>query len=199
MIYPYPFDREKALECVLYLASNVDEPDLHRISKLLYFADKRHLELHGRLLYGDQYVAMQYGPVPSKIYGVLKGAGDAGSQGAGDAESRKPDLATLVESARIALSVKGHVVKPLREADTLEFSDSDQECLDWAINEYGNCTFDELSRLGHAEEAWKQAAKNAAKNAPVNVPINVEAMTIGARNREALLADLRDPFPGEAE
>lgn len=57
--YPYPFDREKALECVLYLASRIAEPGLHNISKLLYFADKRHLDMHGRLLYGDEYVAME--------------------------------------------------------------------------------------------------------------------------------------------
>lgn len=183
MEYPYPFDREKALECVLYLASKLAEPDLQNISKLLYFADKRHLDMHGRLLYGEQYRAMEYGPVPSKIYGVLKDVGDT--------ESGSPDIATLVENARESLSVEGYSIRPLREADTLEFSDSDQECMDWAIEEYGTSSFDELSGLGHAEEAWKQTERNA--------PITVEAMTIGARDREALLADLRDPFPGTAE
>jgi len=181
--YPYPFDREKALECVLYLASRVAQPGLHNISKLLYFADKRHLDLHGRLLYGDEYVAMEYGPVPSQIYDVLKAVGGAGACG--------PKLAALVEEAKRSLSVTGYSVRPLRDADAMEFSDSDQECLDWALEKYGHCSFDELTELSHAEEAWKQTEKNA--------PITVEAMTIGARNREALLADLRDPFPGTAQ
>jgi len=183
MIYPFAFEPERALESLLYVAAKLPRPTLHSISKMLYFADKRHLDMHGRLLYGDEYVAMEYGPVPSQIYDVLKAVGGT--------ESCRPNLAALVENAKISLSVTGYSIRPLRDGDAMEFSDSDQECLDWALEKYGHCSFDELTELSHAEEAWKQTAKNA--------PITVEAMTPGARKREALLADLRDPFPGTAE
>lgn len=106
-------------------------------------------------------------------------------------ESCGPNFAALVEAAKSAISVTGYSVRPLRDADAMEFSDSDQECLDWALEKYGQCSFDELTELSHAEEAWKQTARNA--------PITVEAMTIGARDREALLEYLRDPFPGTAQ
>jgi len=66
---------------VLYLAARLPRPGLHNIAKVFYFADKRHLREYGRLICGDSYVAMKYGPAPSAIYGMLKAVrGDARDQ-----------------------------------------------------------------------------------------------------------------------
>jgi hypothetical protein len=40
MSYPFIFDDEQAIEAILYIAQNVKEPTFHRISKVMYFADK---------------------------------------------------------------------------------------------------------------------------------------------------------------
>src|SRR5574340_1046315 len=66
------FDREKALETILFVAKNLATPTLHSVSKVLYLADKRHLQDYGRLICGDRYIAMEYGPVPSAIYNMMK-------------------------------------------------------------------------------------------------------------------------------
>lgn len=48
------FDRDKALEAIIYVAKNLASPSLHSISKILYLADKRHLQHFGRLICGDR-------------------------------------------------------------------------------------------------------------------------------------------------
>src|SRR3989338_2956187 len=56
------FDRDKALEAILYIAKNLHSPTYHSISKMLYLSDKLHLQEYGRLICGDRYIAMDNGP-----------------------------------------------------------------------------------------------------------------------------------------
>lgn len=179
MQYPFPFEPAKAVECVLYLAARLPRPGLHNIAKIFYFADKRHLREYGRLICGDRYVAMKYGPVPSAIYGMLKAV-------RGDARDQWTPARAVVKEAKRALAVSRHRVKPLREADLLELSDSDVKCLEWALKKYGRCLFDALTRMSH-DAAWKSAKPNTA--------ISLEAMTANCRGRGALLDYLRNPTP----
>jgi len=67
----FSFDRDKALEVILYVSSKVK--DLYHLLKIIYFADKKHLSLYGRFISGDSYIAMNNGPVPSQSYDILKG------------------------------------------------------------------------------------------------------------------------------
>lgn len=177
--YPFPFEPAKAVECVLYLAAGLPRPGLHNIAKIFYFADKRHLREYGRLICGDRYVAMKYGPVPSAIYGMLKAV-------RGDARDQWTPRRDVVELAKGALAVSKYRVKPLREADLMELSDSDVKCLCWAVKKYGRCLFDELTNISH-DSAWK--------NTPTNTVITMEGITAEYRNREALLDYLQNPSP----
>lgn len=182
LIYPFPFEPERALASLLYVAERLRQPTLHSISKILYFADKRHLWKYGSLMFGDQYVAMENGPVPSAIYDMLKAVRDNAT-----AQSVH---GIPIEKLKQSMSVTGFSVTPLRAADPMELSESNEECMDWAIEEHGNRTFGELIDRSH-DETWAQTAPNGA--------ISVEAMTLGVKNREALLEYLRDPFPGTAQ
>jgi len=56
------FDSEKALEAILYVASKAPIPDIYHVGKILYYADRFHLEAFGRLITGDQYNAMKVWP-----------------------------------------------------------------------------------------------------------------------------------------
>ncbi|MDD9884665.1 MAG: Panacea domain-containing protein [Gammaproteobacteria bacterium] len=179
MQYPFPFEPAKAVECVLYLAARLPRPGLHNIAKIFYFADKRHLREYGRLICGDSYVAMKYGPVPSAIYGMLKAV-------RGDARDQWTPPRAVVKRAKDALAVSGCRVKPLREADLMELSDSDVECLEWAVKKYGRCLFNELTHVSH-DAAWKST--------PPNTAISLEAMTTHCRGRGALLNYLRNTAP----
>ena len=49
-----------------------DKLDFQTILKSCYFADKEALVMRRRPIFGARYVAMQYGPVPTEIYEMLK-------------------------------------------------------------------------------------------------------------------------------
>jgi uncharacterized phage-associated protein len=188
MKHPFLFDPEKAVETILYIANKVQGADFHRISKLMYFADKIRLEEAGRFICGDSYMAMKHGPVPCKTYDILK--------------SMRGDGLSVIESAKISFTVfDTNIVKPLREADLDYFSDSDLECLDKVISrqkflraktfawksEYGELSFWKLTELSH-DSAWQSADENDC--------IEIEQIVGTIANAELLLEHLKDRFPG---
>ncbi|MEK7221817.1 MAG: Panacea domain-containing protein, partial [Nitrospirota bacterium] len=61
----FRFDPDKAIQAILFVARSITGATFHQISKIIYFADKDHLQKYGRLICGDSYVAMKHGPVPS--------------------------------------------------------------------------------------------------------------------------------------
>lgn len=172
---PFKYNPNAALSAVLYVASGVAEPTFHKVAKVLYFADRKHLERYGRLIFGDIYVAMKNGPVPSRVYDLLKAAR------AGTLENP-----TLEITQRTVDGWNAPVVKALAEPDLDELSESDLLCLDEAIAEYGNKSFAELTRLSH-DAAWKSADENDF--------ISVEALAKSLQNPEALLEQIWNPHP----
>ena len=77
----FRFEPGKAISALLYVSSRLIErrqqnpvatPDIHRISKVLYFADQKHLTRYGRPIVGDTFIAMENGPVPSQTYDMVK-------------------------------------------------------------------------------------------------------------------------------
>ncbi|MEP7246474.1 MAG: Panacea domain-containing protein [Gammaproteobacteria bacterium] len=67
---PWNFDPDKAVEAILFTSTTAGTT-LYETLKLLYLADKLHLERYGRLIFGDHYVAMEHGPVGSDAYDVM--------------------------------------------------------------------------------------------------------------------------------
>lgn len=69
----FKFAPEKARAAVHWLVRERQGIDLHTLLKACYFADKRHLNEHGRPIFGATYRAMRFGPVPLEIYEMAKG------------------------------------------------------------------------------------------------------------------------------
>lgn len=69
----FKFAAEKALAAIHWMLRQSDGLDLHAMLKSCYFADKEHLNAHGRPIFGATYRAMKYGPVPIEIYEMAKG------------------------------------------------------------------------------------------------------------------------------
>jgi len=146
----FAFDREKAIETILYIANRIERPTYHSITHLLYFADKTSLERYGRFICGDDYYAMENGPVPSNIYNLLK-------------ESQHTDQYGFVTDPRPR-------VKPLRDANPDFFSRSDIECLDQAIASCGEDPFWKIKGESHDEayvEAWENRGSKASQRMKV--------------------------------
>ncbi len=140
MAIRYSVDIHKAIEVLLYVANQV--PDTYNALKVIYFADKHHLGEYGRLIYGDDYVAMRLGPVPSLAYDIVK-------KMRGDGAS----WLTLPKSPDF--SVEGNNIVPNRTPELDLLSESDIESLNKAIEQYGKMSFGELRDISHKDEAFR--------------------------------------------
>lgn len=69
----FKFAASKALAAIAWMVQQKQSIDLHSLLKACYFADKRHLNAHGRPIFGARYRAMPWGPVPLEIYEMAKG------------------------------------------------------------------------------------------------------------------------------
>lgn len=143
------FKREKAIEVILYLVDKIPDSDVYGICKLLYLADKTHLEKYGRFIFGETYCAMENGPTPSNTYDLLKEAGS------------KP----LPE-----LTVEGHRVTALRKANLDYLSESDIECLNQVIDIWGNVPNWQKKEAAHdsaGSKAWEKRGNKRSVMMPV--------------------------------
>jgi len=147
---PFQFDQEKAAETIIYLAKKLQNADVLGICKLLYFADKTSLERYGRFIFGDEYVAMKAGPVPSHVYDLLKSARETDEYG---------------------FKVEGNKVVPLRRAKVDLLSESDLTCLNQIIELYGNAPNWKRIDDSH-DDAWEAAWESREDRD--SVPINLE-------------------------
>lgn len=69
----FKFSPEKAFAALSWMVSDHPGIDLHAALKSCYFADRAHLNLHHRPIFGATYRAMRFGPVPLEIYEMAKG------------------------------------------------------------------------------------------------------------------------------
>jgi len=69
----FKFSAPKAFAAITWMVRQQGRIDLHSLLKACYFADKRHLNEHGRPVFGARYRAMPWGPVPLEIYEMAKG------------------------------------------------------------------------------------------------------------------------------
>ena len=145
----FTFDRDKAIEAILYLAARISDPTFHSIGKLMYFADKTSLERYGRFICGDDYFAMQWGPFPTHTYDLMKAAA-------------RGDV--------FPFTVQGHSIAPARPADTELLSESDIDCLDASIRLYGNVPMWKRHE-DSADSAYQQAWEQRGESGSVRMPI----------------------------
>lgn len=143
------FDRDKALEAILFVAKSLRNPTFHSISKMLYLSDKLHLQEYGRLICGDRYIAMEYGPVPSAIYNMMKVAAKK--------QSIDVDWDEIIQDA---LEIRrGRDVFPKRDCDVDMLAESEVESIKKTIAEYGNKSFGQLTDITH-DSAWSATDDN---------------------------------------
>ena len=151
----FRFEEKKALSAILYISQKLTErhqvckeakPDMHRISKILYFADRKHLARYGRPILGDHFVAMKDGPVPSKTYDLMKAI-----------KGESPFCSADKFSDHF--EVKGFMVHPKMAPDLAEFSESDIECINESLQENQDLSFGQLRDKSH-DWAYNRASEN---------------------------------------
>ena len=141
------FDKTKTLNALLYVANRVKRKDFHKIFKVIYFADRQHLADWGRPITGDTYIAMEAGPVPSRLYDMLKIV-------------RGDSYISDTEGLGAYFQVENWMyVRPLVDADLNKLSANEQQALSDAITKYAGLSYDEIKEKSH-DTAWRSTARD---------------------------------------
>lgn len=167
------FDVEKAIETIIYIAGHAPHPDIYHVLKIMYFADKEHLSKYGRFICNDTYIAMNNGPVPSGAYDIIKHVRGDGYH---------PCVDQHAENSFEVRKRPDYKIIPLRNFDSDLLSESDIECLNKAITQYGSLTFDRLKELSH---------DGAFNSADENDEISIEAIAATLEDGDLLVNYLR--------
>jgi hypothetical protein len=144
----FSVNKQKVIEALVYLATKRPRIDIFHVCKVFFYADLDHLRRYGRPIFGDRYVAMDDGPVPSFALNVAKRQAPF----AGAAWVQEFDR-------RIQVDDSDNYVRLIACSEMHDglFSRTDIACLDRAIECYADMPFLRLWKRVHAEPAYKAA------------------------------------------
>ena len=131
------FKERKIVESLAYLAERLELTDI-KAYKLLWLSDRLHLGRYARTITGDQYYALEHGPIPSYVKKIVNG------------RVKSEDFISLFNVSGKSLLL----VSTPHRYDYL--SDSDKQVLDEVIAAYGSEDEEELSRVSHLSPEWKR-------------------------------------------
>jgi hypothetical protein len=139
----FKFAPAKALSAILWMLEQHSPLDLHTILKTCYFADKTHLNKHGRPVFGATYRAMKFGPVPLEIYEMTKS---------------EPLWLSELALDNYPWRLDGHCLHRTQneEANTSNLSKSDMDALVAAFDRSRDMTFNERTAATHGPD-WQAA------------------------------------------
>ena len=124
---------QAAIEALLWVIKR-GESNIYNIMKILYAAEKYHLNTYACPITGDRYIAMKFGTVPNWTY-----------------------EATKYENTFGFTKIDNYTLKANREPDLDYLSESNVEALEYGFSEYAGLNFDEVLKKNHEEIAWKRA------------------------------------------
>jgi antitoxin SocA-like protein len=201
MAVDFPFDFEKSLEALVYLAArNIDAFDEYKACKLIFLADKLHLVQHGRPITGDQHFALPLGPAPTKIRNLIA------ALVYGDAETVKRvdpgQLATLASVLKVDRSFQHPRLSAPQPFERECLSKSDVAALEETIERHGAKTFAELRAMTHEMVAYQNARKRKGLkgSSPMSFEDFFEEDSDALSGARALMIEdhqLRQAFPGK--
>jgi hypothetical protein len=141
---------DKTLEVLVWLANKKPGIDIYHIAKVLFYADKMHINEYGRPITGDTYIKMPYGPVPSGVRDLITE----------NSWLAPKQLEQIKSSLIIDKNDNCYKLAAAREPDMTYFSKSDIACLKNSLSKYGNTPFEELYNLTHSEKCYYETAPN---------------------------------------
>lgn len=145
----FRIDYKKAIETLTWLANKKPGIDIYHIAKVLYYAEKTHLNRYGRPVIGDTYISMSYGQVPSGVRDLITR----------NSWLDENDLKYFSNSLTVDKKTSRKLTA-LRKPKLKYFSETDLECLEEALEKYGDMPFNELKEISHKEKSWYSTALN---------------------------------------
>lgn len=139
---------QKAIEVILYILNkyNKEGINMYNLIKMIFAADKYHLNQYARPVTGDCYIRMQYGTVPSTILDYLKFS----------------ELTLQsIDDKEYPFRNDGHKFYATRAYNIDLLSESDIEAIEYGIKEYYGLSFAEVESKNHKEKCWIDTSQNA--------------------------------------
>jgi uncharacterized phage-associated protein len=165
---------EKAIEALVWLADQRPGIDIYHVAKVLFYADKKHVNRYARPVLGDTYICMDYGPVPSGVRDLIT-----------EGSWLSPDYLDKASAALIIEQKPHTTIRARRKPNLMFFSRTDLECLSESLSEYGEKSFSELMNLTHNEKCWI----GAGANQPIDYSLLVDDDN---PNREDILEEMAE-------
>lgn len=139
------FKQEKLIQIILYVLNNTKGVDFYHLFKILYFAELKHLSKWGSSMLPDKFCALEYGPVPTLLYDLVKN------------NMKSHEIQSEFDKAvRFAGNDAPNIMLANMDANKDYLSKSEIEALDESIKENKNLTFNELKTKSH-DAAWQKA------------------------------------------
>jgi hypothetical protein len=172
----YRINYEKAIEALIFLADKKPGIDIYHVAKVLFYADKMHVNKFARPILGDTYICMDHGPVPSGVRDLIT-----------DNPWLSPDL---IDKKSESLSIEGkrYNLTAKRKPNLDYFSKTDLDCLIAALREHGGKTFSELRAQTHDEKCYMESGSNQ----PIDYALLIEDDN---PNRQSILEEMKEAAP----
>lgn len=127
----FTVNSDKALHVLLWILNKKPNIDVYNINKVMFAADCYSLNHFGRPIYGDRYIAMRLGTVPSFMYDLTKMKGPM----------------PFYQSSKHGLSTYSSPNEDM-------FSEADIEALEYGMREYADLSFEDVRDKNHLHRAW---------------------------------------------
>ncbi len=128
---------EITISAMLYILKQIGgKTDIHKLFKILYFAEQKHLVRYGSEISGDRFHAMNNGPVPSLAYDITKSLREG-----------HPTYAKFFET------FGNYSIIGISNPDMEWLSESEVMCLNESIQENQHLDFNTLTEKSH-DSAW---------------------------------------------
>jgi len=150
----FSFNPEKAVEAIVWVASKQDGGvDLYRILKTIFDAEVTHLNSFGLPIVGDDFIAMQYGPVPGNTYDIIKLEDPIWNE---EIENKMGS----VPFSKIEKGGKTYFIVPNRQPNLDVFSENNLHALSDAWEKCKGLSFNELHGLYAKHPSYITAREN---------------------------------------
>ena len=147
----FVFNGKKSINVILYIIEQCGgKINQYNLLKIIFEADKYHLNNHRRPVTGDTYRNMSFGTVPDAIYNTIKGN-----------RSPKKYLKELEMTALpFKYNKKTHMLTSSVSHDPKRFTKTNIEALKQGIKKYGGLNFEEVKQTNHEEKCWRETERN---------------------------------------
>jgi len=172
----FRFSTKKIIQAVgVLLRQERGRMDYLRLLKLLYVADREHLQAFRRPIVGTRLVAMKNGPLHSEVYNLLKGE----------------HLAEPLWSEYIRRD--GHEVELLKDPGVSELSAAEVRTLTTTSDRYQTMSEWDVVEVTHSFPEWLENYPDTSEDTSHTISFDSLLNAVGLREEKpAILDDLRE-------